>query len=347
MNQTIENLRIPLTLLVIICHAGVNLPAAVVFRTEIAALAVPAFFVISGYLFFLKASSFGVKKYFEKLGKRVNTLLLPYLIWVPLYLLFRSFGLHRTVMQLLHDYGYWNIYWKALPVMGGVSPLSQLFDLSRLWFDSTSYGPFYGPFWYVEHLLLLALLSPVIYHFCKYLPTLFLGGLTVLYLLGVGIPYSPMQVVAILFFSVGAALAIHKKEIAPLHGWQRWTLLVIAVLYFGALLYTERWHDVHWFVRQGWLLIGVAAIIHLFDGWSIQWKWYQALVPCSFFVYAAHLYLVPYSYSDKLAWLWQAPWAEGLCFVLRPILIYLALAGIYYLLNRYLPFVLRLLTGSR
>lgn len=46
-----------------------------------ARLAVPLFFFISGYLFFLKTNKFSLKECFSKLKKRFNTLFIPYALW--------------------------------------------------------------------------------------------------------------------------------------------------------------------------------------------------------------------------------------------------------------------------
>lgn len=47
----------------------------------IAGIAVPLFYVFSGYFFFYNTSSFTVNDYLGKLKKRVKTLLIPYIFW--------------------------------------------------------------------------------------------------------------------------------------------------------------------------------------------------------------------------------------------------------------------------
>ena len=44
-------------------------------------VAVPVFFIISGYFFFYQTKAFGKEAYSKKLRKRIKTLLIPYLLW--------------------------------------------------------------------------------------------------------------------------------------------------------------------------------------------------------------------------------------------------------------------------
>lgn len=49
--------------------------------------AVPIFFIISGYLLFLKVGEYSMTVYCSKLRKRCHSLAIPYLIWITLYIL--------------------------------------------------------------------------------------------------------------------------------------------------------------------------------------------------------------------------------------------------------------------
>ncbi len=43
--------------------------------------AVPCFFIVSGYLFFINFKRFDIEKYYSKLGRRIRTLFVPYVLW--------------------------------------------------------------------------------------------------------------------------------------------------------------------------------------------------------------------------------------------------------------------------
>ena len=98
-SQTISFLRFPLIVAVVYIHfnisrKGISLhginygtdnPDWYLFTINlvssvIASIAVPLFFFISGYLFFLQ-KEFNRQEYLRKLQKRVKTLLVPYLLW--------------------------------------------------------------------------------------------------------------------------------------------------------------------------------------------------------------------------------------------------------------------------
>lgn len=52
----------------------------------IGSIAVPVFFIISGYFFF--TSSWSIKTYFSKLRKRFRTLFIPYIAWILIFICF-------------------------------------------------------------------------------------------------------------------------------------------------------------------------------------------------------------------------------------------------------------------
>ena len=86
------------SLLVIFIHAfnlntyGIDKSNPIVYWIEmiisqdIGLLAVPMFFVISGFLFFRTVSDYGSITVKQK--KRIKTLLIPYLLWTTIYMLF-------------------------------------------------------------------------------------------------------------------------------------------------------------------------------------------------------------------------------------------------------------------
>ena len=64
----------------IILNKGFNWIFQNFFSNGITRIAVPLFFIISGYLFFLQFQP-TIENYFEKIKKRIKTLFIPYLIW--------------------------------------------------------------------------------------------------------------------------------------------------------------------------------------------------------------------------------------------------------------------------
>lgn len=106
--------------------------------------AVPLFFLISGYLFYLKDDSYSVL-----LKKKTKSLLIPFLLWPSLYLIL--YALRAVIFHTNNPYSGLNLMdwmgvfigkykWRALP------------ENPSLVFQ----------FWYVRDLLLLFLISPIL-----------------------------------------------------------------------------------------------------------------------------------------------------------------------------------------
>ena len=97
-SKVISFLRFPLTFLVVMQHCKGEIPnniswqelswiniyysVKIFFSGGISFIAVPAFFFISGYLFFRNVEEFGGEAYRGKLHKRARSLLVPYIIWI-------------------------------------------------------------------------------------------------------------------------------------------------------------------------------------------------------------------------------------------------------------------------
>lgn len=99
-SKVLDWLRFPMILLVVYIHYyGDNIPQTsivgcciydsirITISHVISRAAVPIFFLISGYYFFYNTDSFNYKIYIKKLRKRVNTILIPYLIWNGIFIL--------------------------------------------------------------------------------------------------------------------------------------------------------------------------------------------------------------------------------------------------------------------
>lgn len=150
-------------------------------------LAVPGFFCMSGYLFF---RSFGADKgkadliaaFKHKLIKRIYSLLLPYLLWNLIYYI---------------------VYLAAGRAETGFSELFHAVLEYR-------YNPV---FWYLHELILITIITPLIYVLLKHrialIPVLLLS-----YAAAVFYEFIPIHYVnedALLYYSAGAALALHLR----------------------------------------------------------------------------------------------------------------------------------------
>jgi surface polysaccharide O-acyltransferase-like enzyme len=221
--------------------------------TFIGRCAVPLFYTISGYLFFLKVPQ-GMRSIREKMHKRVHTLLIPYVITALFYVAFQF-----LINSIPATSKFVNS--SILPVLQQSWPRV----LAAVFYDSGNGVPLAFHLWFVRDLLLLVLLSPLLYVLLRYL-----GWWWVLLAFVpayVGSAYFPA--VAMFWFSLGGALTRH--SITTQHPRLGLGLLALFLaLCFLQLFTPELAFWAH--LRIPLILLGIAAL----------WLAYDALVPATF-----------------------------------------------------------------
>ncbi|HPJ43464.1 MAG TPA: acyltransferase [Spirochaetota bacterium] len=200
-SKTINIIRFPLMLLIVVIHAyspgdntGFNY-LQTFFSQVIARIAVPLFFIISSFLLFFNYS-LNRSIIFEKLSKRVKTLLVPFLFWNLVV-----FGLYLLLQELPFAQKFSN---SNLPV------------LSDLTFDEylgfLFIHPIANQFWFIRDLMILVVLSPLIYLITKKTGIL----LSLIALILVSLPqlreFLEFKWPSLLFFNIGCFLALTHKS---------------------------------------------------------------------------------------------------------------------------------------
>lgn len=130
-SRTVIWLRFPLTALVVLLHTpivvgdettkdlnslGWVLELKTFFSEGLCRVAVPAFFFISGYYFYKSFDKWNINIWFEKINKRIRTLLVPYILWNLISLLFAIMA-----SGLISGGGHISIYerpWLAKNILG-------------------------------------------------------------------------------------------------------------------------------------------------------------------------------------------------------------------------------------
>ena len=203
-SRTVEWLRYPLMVLIVIIHtdttllnsmphAGISSVLYYILRTIIR-LALPMFFIISGYWFFRQPETFTLDAYLHKLKKRARTLLVPYLFW-------NLFAWALNVINAV-QHGY---YQKALP------------DIDIFFGFGAGYCGMPGAFqlWFLRDLMVVCLLSPLLYLLLRGRRPWVLLLFAALYIMPWPAGWHPILMrspSALLFFSIGAYLGIHKMN---------------------------------------------------------------------------------------------------------------------------------------
>lgn len=117
----------------------------------LARIAVPLFFIISGYLFFINIKNGSFSEFLSKYRKRSNTLVFPYLLWSIYGLLF------FLILQSIP-------FVKPLFVSELIVEYSTTQLLSRIFIKPIPYQ-----LWFIRDLIILVFLSPILYWLIKYL----------------------------------------------------------------------------------------------------------------------------------------------------------------------------------
>jgi surface polysaccharide O-acyltransferase-like enzyme len=250
----------------------------------VARVAVPLFFLVSGYLFFLGQWSWS--KYAGKLKRRVNTLLIPFLFWNLATWAIYTAGRRIPQTRMYFEGGVW-------PPAGQVSFLGYIGAL----FGISARYPIDYQFWFIRDLIALVVLAPVIYFLLRgkwLLPFLlilfglwFAAAWPDLWPSMVHSIFLPEQIEAALYFSLGAYLSQPGKDVTCLDKFGPWISAAFFVFLVLHSTYQDRLPYLHKFV----ILFGVPSLWWL-TGLALGSAKLKAsligLVGDGFFVFAAH-----------------------------------------------------------
>lgn len=289
-SQAIDALRFPMAVAVVFIHSGLrnslgwdsqndflsNLLVIVI--NSILPAAVPLFFLISGFLFFLKMEHMSKTWYLFQMKKKIRTLLLPYMCWnllaIPIFILCVHDKNILSVFENIKVGDFFLLFW----AYNGPYPL----DL---------------PLWFVRDLFILMLLSPIIYcalRKCKYL---FLIIIALLYLF-VEKQLCGLSSTGLLYFSIGAFFSLSKDK--QLFNIGRNAKGMIMLFFVGAIILRYFYYDKFW-IQRFYAFVLTFVIYQVFYI-CVQNRWVKVeplLSKSSFFIFAAH-YLCVYGYSTAL-----------------------------------------------
>ncbi len=153
-------------------------------------IAVPGFFMISGYLFY---RDFTWSRLGEKWNRRIRSVLLPYILWNFLYYMGYVIGSRLP--------------WMTDVVGKGVIP----FDLFTA-VDAVINYTYNYVFWYLFQLILLILLAPVLYPVLKCVWSRILFLLFLWYIAAVKKELPFVNADALIYYSSAASLALSKPQ---------------------------------------------------------------------------------------------------------------------------------------
>ena len=267
---------------------------AILLSNVVSKIAVPAFFFISGFLFFINFQNWSWEGYKMKMRSRVKTLLIPYLLWNAVPFVIMAMGLYLKGGSIEEVQGYvaeksWHIFYDCN--VFGASDINWLGERLR------STGPFDLPLWFLRDLIVVSVLTPIIYHAIKKLGLFFIGFLFWAYISRIWVSLPGFSNTAFFFFSAGAYFALNKINVVQFATKFKYLfiptcliLLVVVTVLDGANT-TAVGHN----LKPIFICTGVVTAFYVASIFVTKYgvKPNKLLVSSCFFIYAFHLVFFP------------------------------------------------------
>lgn len=300
-----------------------------IFSMQFGELCVPTFFIISGYLFF-----YGYKQtwdsYKHKLERRLRTLVIPYLFWNGLLI-----GIYYAAECIPSILGTFNDGKKLVHDFELVDYLGA-FGINK--------GPIVDQLWFVRNLILLSIASPVIYQFVRYTKLAGVIGLGILWFFGTGMAYPQSSM---FYFSLGAYFSIKNRSLThEIHKISKFLftifpLLIVADAVLHHTIIGYYLHRTQTFVGTLFILALIPILLEKGKIRDITF-----LSTSSFFLYVAHDPLLRFMRRVSLKLIdhsseFQAIISYFITAILNICIVY----AIYWILQKYAPWFLKITTG--
>ena len=300
-------------------------------------VAVPLFYVISGYLFFLFVPD-GVKSIFGKMKKRCKTLLVPYVLANSLTFLFWIIlGLIALRLPMIDSV----INTKILPVIQNQS-FAETFKLVFIT------PPIAFQLWFIRDLMVVVFFSPILWLLLRYFSTskftsyLFICLLAFVYILWGNNEYLN----AFLWFLAGGILSMGRFQIYN-PSRNKCLYFIFIILYVGVCVLAGFGYIPSW----SKILIPIVGIIALWLIYDQMNKLNNYLsrtifIQYTFFVYLIHEPLL--NIFKKLPLLINKGEITLICcYIFIPVIFYVFACLLGSLLKRIIPKIYSIYTGGR
>ncbi len=317
----------------IIVPKGYNSLIQDFFTQGISRIAVPLFFIISGYLYFLNIKG-TFSEFKSKIGKRIKTILIPYLFWSGWGLAFYTILQSHPMAQ--------NFF------TNGLIKDMHIEEILKILF----FNPLPFQLWFLRDLMILVFFSPLLFFAIKYLRELAIFLAFIPWISGYF--YGFINTDSLLFFMFGGYLAIFDKLVS--FDWKKyayllfsfWILLVIinSILLFQGISIFDFWMSV---LNKVTLLVGVVAIWIIYDqlDGNANIKAFNPLFSFSFFLYAFHEPVLTMVKKGLFFVLGNSQLVSFTVYILAPTLTIILSISVGFLLKKYIPKIYDLATGGR
>ena len=371
-SETISLLRFPMALLVILIHTdsyyatwqadvelmsveGICFLLGHIVRL-FASIAVPTFFMISGFLFFNNFREFSWGGYKKKMKSRLKTLIVPFVLWNVVVFLARIAGKIAKMYYIGESWDYvadfiaetnWHFIWD----------ISHWGDANHPWLWWTTYttGPIDVPLWFLRDLIVVTVLSPLIYWLVKTLKIFSLVLLFAAYVSDFWVTWHGFRITAFFYYTLGAYFAINGKNIVEFCRQNYKIIVGVMTVLFASLITRCIPDDYRILVFNPFILAAVLSAVVCGSNFVVN-KGIKAnplLVSSCFFIYACHAAALPKSplgivnkifhfiipgdtYLERIFCYFAVPCATAAALVLA-----------YWLLMKWFPKIGKLFCGGR
>lgn len=346
-SNKIKNVSLFMTFFVVLLHSNnldttqsvvsVNSLVQNFIGQGIVRVAVPMFFLISGYLFFYNFTP-TMEKWKYKFKSRFHSLFIPYVIWCTGWL---------VILYLV----------ELLPIGRALFSDRIITDYTfKELFVNTYIYPLPYQFWYIRSLMLDVLLTPVFYYIIKSLGKKSLPILVVIWFL---YPISEMfggvwflQIFNYPFtiFAIGVALAINKvdlhfRDIEDKHVVVLGVLYILSCAVRAALMYTEL--PLLDLAENAVILFGVPFVWLVYDRMSSIKDKKIGIAKYGIFIYFFH---IPFQSILKKLWFKVMPITDIsslIIFFVAPVISITVCILVAMFLRRFMNRFYMVLTGGR
>ncbi|MCD8299381.1 MAG: acyltransferase [Opitutae bacterium] len=297
-------------------------------------VAVPLFFFISGYLFFLN-TTWGKETYFKKLKKRFWTLCIPLVCWGVPFLVVKYLAWRQGVL----NYDFFGDYTALDFVLDAVLGLQD------------------GPFWFIHGLIIACLLSPILFWLIKkfgIIPVLIFCAWNFYWPVPYKYHFGPE---VLLFFSFGAYFSIRQIDFTKFFSAIRIPAILLYFVVVAANIVSVKMGVAPHGYPLGrslfvlstlatFLVVGSLVTLLLEKLPKIRMP--KVLSDSTFFVYAAHQLLLPFWGVFVLNRLnYETPLSVFAAYVGSIIFAIAACVLLSIVVRKFAPWSVRFLTGGR
>lgn len=373
-SATIDLLRFPLAIMVIFIHMcpevinlidadfsllsgrGVLNAMEIVLSHVLTHIAVPTFYLISGFLFFLNFKRWSWSGYRKKIKSRVHTLIIPYILWnlcsflAMVCIKLAAVQIKGKPLSGVTDYikeKSWHIFYDCH--VWGTHKVN--------WLGDTLYttGPLDLPLWFLRDLIVVSLLTPVTYYILKRTG---LWGILFLFLAYVSRIWTLIpgfSITACFFYSLGAYFALNGINFVSFV--KRYKLPIVTsslILLCACTVYDGVNTIIGQNIYPFFICSGVFTAFYIASLFVERHgaKPNRFLISSCFFIYAFHCFppRSPLGLSQKALHLiipGQSGIEEGICYLLAPFLTACVCISALVILKRICPRLASLLSGNR